>query len=74
MGSVLNFFDFIGTFFENIWEIITNFFRPYLLLLELIPSSLLLPKNLIGYVPAVIGVSMIMVGCVAAVKLIAGRQ
>lgn len=51
---MLNFFDAIVSFFNAIWQFLSNLVSSTLLAIQVISVSLAIPVWLVGFVPAII--------------------
>lgn len=69
---MLNFFDTIVNFFGMIFEFIRNMVMSTITLLQVLSEMVLIPPILRGFVPSFIGVSIVVVTAIGAIKLILG--
>ena len=69
---MLNFFDAIVSFFNAIWQFLSNLVSSTLLAIQVISLSLAIPVWLVGFVPAVIGSCIVVVAAIGVIKLILG--
>lgn len=60
-------------FFESIFEFFINFIQSLFVLLEVIAKAFVVPLEVSGMVPSVIGSSMLIVCFIAFIKFILGR-
>lgn len=69
---MFNFFDTIVTYFQMLWEYISNMLSALLNTIKVLLTAVILPQTIIGYLPGIIGSSLIIVSGVAIAKLILG--
>lgn len=69
-----NFFDSVNTFLTSFFESIVNVVKYVIFLLRFVVSLLTIPPSLTPFIWAPIGVSMIIVVGVAALKVYIGRD
>lgn len=70
---MLSFFDQIIGFFVTIWTLISNFVQMLVTFIDVVAQSILVPHNLMVYLPPIIGTAVLIVVAVSIVKLILGR-
>lgn len=70
---MFDFFDKIIGYIEMAWDFLISIIESLLQLLVLTSTTVSLPLNLVGYLPSVLGVSVLVSVSVYVVKLIVGR-
>lgn len=69
---MFNFFDTLVTYIQLVWAYFTNFLSTLINTFQVLITSIVLPQTLLGYVPGIIGGSILIVSGVAIAKLILG--
>lgn len=70
---MLDFFHSIVTYFELLWQFVTNLLSSLLNLIIVVAEAITLPQVLAGYVFPVLGSAILAVSAIAVLKLILGR-
>ena len=69
---MLNFFDTVVTYIQMVWEYFTNMLSALINTIKVLLTAVILPQSILGYLPGIIGSSLIIVSGVAVAKLILG--
>lgn len=66
------FFNAVIDFFDMIWNFLSNLVSGLVTAFSVLSSALTLPPVLVGFVPGIIGTSILVVGSIGVIKLIVG--
>ena len=69
---MFNFFSSIFDFFFTVWNFVSNMLSGLVTAISVLLSAVTLPPMLLGFVPSVISTSILVVGSIGVIKLIAG--
>lgn len=70
---MFQFFDTIAGFFELIGQYLLTIIESLISFITLIPHAVSIPLSIVGFMPALIGTSILAVIGVSIIKLIIGR-
>lgn len=71
---MFEFFDSVLNFFDIVWQFIQNLINSIVVLFQILIQAIAVPPLLIGFVPGIVGVGILSMVGIAVAKLIVGRD